>query len=81
MIFTKGNLFPGIRIKHKPAIYTAPIIFCFLLLLFSLDEFIQAVQSTAGMAIVSLIRTVMGSGDEIASVVSQHLRLYANVQT
>lgn len=30
------------------------------------------------MAIVSLIRTVMGSGDEIASVVSQHLRLYVN---
>lgn len=73
--------FPGIRIKHKPALYTAPIVFRFLLLLFSLDEFIQAVQSTAGMAIVSLIRTVMGSGDEIASVVSQHLWLYANVQT
>ncbi|KAM7408173.1 hypothetical protein PAMA_002048 [Pampus argenteus] len=33
------------------------------------EEFIQAVQSTAGMAVVLLIRSVMGSGDEIAIVV------------
>ncbi|XP_042288889.1 thyroid adenoma-associated protein isoform X2 [Thunnus maccoyii] len=33
------------------------------------EEFIQAVQSTAGMAVVLLIRSVMGSGDEVASVV------------
>ncbi|MEQ2236087.1 hypothetical protein ILYODFUR_008855, partial [Ilyodon furcidens] len=31
-------------------------------------EFIQAIQSTAGMAVVLLIRSVMGSGDEVASV-------------
>ncbi|XP_050932608.1 LOW QUALITY PROTEIN: thyroid adenoma-associated protein [Lates calcarifer] len=33
------------------------------------EEFIQSVQSTAGMAVVLLIRSVMGSGDEVASVV------------
>ncbi|XP_054654296.1 thyroid adenoma-associated protein isoform X2 [Dunckerocampus dactyliophorus] len=38
------------------------------------EEFIQAVQSTAGMAIVVLIRSVMGSGDEVASVVCSLLR-------
>lgn len=35
-----------------------------------LEEFIQAVQSTAGMAVVLLIRSVLGSGGEVASVVS-----------
>lgn len=34
------------------------------------EDFVQAVQSTSGMAIVLLIRSVMGSGDEVASVVS-----------
>ncbi|XP_043991776.1 thyroid adenoma-associated protein isoform X2 [Gambusia affinis] len=38
------------------------------------EEFIQAVQSTAGMAVVLLIRSVMGAGDEVASVVSSLLR-------
>nr|XP_057906277.1 thyroid adenoma-associated protein [Doryrhamphus excisus]XP_057906286.1 thyroid adenoma-associated protein [Doryrhamphus excisus] len=38
------------------------------------EEFIQAVQSTAGMAIVLLIRSVMGSGDEVATVVCSLLR-------
>ncbi|GAA6230826.1 thyroid adenoma-associated protein homolog [Lates japonicus] len=33
------------------------------------EEFIQSVQSTAGMAVVLLIRSVMGSVDEVASVV------------
>nr|XP_061818983.1 thyroid adenoma-associated protein isoform X1 [Nerophis lumbriciformis] len=33
------------------------------------EEFVQAVQSTAAMAIVLLIRSVMGSGDEVATVV------------
>uniref|UniRef100_A0A672GSV2 tRNA (32-2'-O)-methyltransferase regulator THADA n=1 Tax=Salarias fasciatus TaxID=181472 RepID=A0A672GSV2_SALFA len=33
------------------------------------EEFIQSVQSTAGMALVLLIRSVLGSGDDIASVV------------
>ncbi|KAK1905777.1 Thyroid adenoma-associated protein like [Dissostichus eleginoides] len=33
------------------------------------EEFIQSVQSTAGMAIVLLIRSAMGGGDEVASVV------------
>ncbi|XP_027133458.1 thyroid adenoma-associated protein [Larimichthys crocea] len=33
------------------------------------EEFIQSVQSTAGMAVVLLIRSVMGCGDEVASVV------------
>ncbi|MED6241563.1 hypothetical protein ATANTOWER_019893, partial [Ataeniobius toweri] len=37
-------------------------------------EFIQAIQSTAGMAVVLLIRSVMGSGDEVASVVCGLLR-------
>ncbi|XP_053731279.1 thyroid adenoma-associated protein isoform X2 [Synchiropus splendidus] len=37
------------------------------------EEFIQAVQSTAGMAVVLLIRTVIGSGDDVASVVSSLL--------
>uniref|UniRef100_A0A3B4B112 tRNA (32-2'-O)-methyltransferase regulator THADA n=1 Tax=Periophthalmus magnuspinnatus TaxID=409849 RepID=A0A3B4B112_9GOBI len=31
------------------------------------DEFVQSVQSTAGMAMVLLIKSVMGSGDEVAS--------------
>lgn len=39
------------------------------------DEFVQAVQSTAGMALVALIRTVMGNGDEVASVVGQSVYL------
>lgn len=38
------------------------------------DEFVQAVQSTAGMALVALIRTVMGNGDEVASVACCLLR-------
>lgn len=38
------------------------------------DEFVQVVQSTAGMALVALIRTVMGSGDEVASVACCLLR-------
>ncbi|XP_036980256.1 thyroid adenoma-associated protein isoform X2 [Acanthopagrus latus] len=33
------------------------------------EDFIQSVQSTAGMAVVLLIRSVMGCGDEVASVV------------
>ncbi|XP_076016993.1 thyroid adenoma-associated protein [Genypterus blacodes] len=33
------------------------------------EEFIQAVQSTAGMAVVLLIRSVMGAGGDVASVV------------
>ncbi|XP_060943826.1 thyroid adenoma-associated protein [Limanda limanda] len=33
------------------------------------EEFIQSVQSTAGMAVVLMIRSIMGSGDEVASVV------------
>ncbi|XP_042358035.1 thyroid adenoma-associated protein [Plectropomus leopardus] len=38
------------------------------------EEFIQSVQSTAGMAVVLLIRSVMGCGDEVASVVCSLLR-------
>ncbi|XP_029377385.1 thyroid adenoma-associated protein isoform X2 [Echeneis naucrates] len=38
------------------------------------EEFIQSVQSTAGMAVVLLIRSVMGSGDEVASVVCSLIR-------
>ncbi|XP_068183222.1 thyroid adenoma-associated protein [Antennarius striatus] len=38
------------------------------------EEFIQSVQSTAGMAVVLLIRSVMGSGDEVASVMCGLLR-------
>ncbi|KAM9847598.1 thyroid adenoma-associated protein [Aulostomus maculatus] len=38
------------------------------------EEFIQAVQSTTGMAIVLLIRSVMGSGDDVASVVCSLLQ-------
>ncbi|XP_030603636.1 thyroid adenoma-associated protein isoform X2 [Archocentrus centrarchus] len=38
------------------------------------EEFIQSVQSTAGMAVVLLIRSVMGSGDNVASVVCSLLR-------
>ncbi|XP_034537474.1 thyroid adenoma-associated protein [Notolabrus celidotus] len=37
------------------------------------EEFIQSVQSTAGMAVVLLIRSVMGYGDEVASVVNSLL--------
>uniref|UniRef100_A0AAY5KM06 tRNA (32-2'-O)-methyltransferase regulator THADA n=1 Tax=Esox lucius TaxID=8010 RepID=A0AAY5KM06_ESOLU len=32
------------------------------------EEFVQAVQSTAGMAVVLLIRSVLGCGDEVASL-------------
>ncbi|XP_029306193.1 thyroid adenoma-associated protein [Cottoperca gobio] len=38
------------------------------------EEFVQSVQSTAGMAVVLLIRSVMGGGDEVASVVCSLLR-------
>ncbi|XP_065815241.1 thyroid adenoma-associated protein isoform X1 [Labrus bergylta] len=38
------------------------------------EEFIQSVQSTAGMAVVLLFRSVMGCGDDVASVVSSLLR-------
>ncbi|XP_034080889.1 thyroid adenoma-associated protein isoform X3 [Gymnodraco acuticeps] len=38
------------------------------------EDFIQSVQSTAGMAIVLLIRSAMGGGDEVASVVCSLLR-------
>ncbi|XP_041722121.2 thyroid adenoma-associated protein [Coregonus clupeaformis] len=34
------------------------------------EEFLQSVQSTAGMAVVLLTRSVMGSGDQMAEVVS-----------
>ncbi|CAJ1066908.1 thyroid adenoma-associated protein [Xyrichtys novacula] len=37
------------------------------------EEFIQSVQSTAGMAVVLLVRSVMGCGDEVAYVVSSLL--------
>uniref|UniRef100_UPI0037E7F30F thyroid adenoma-associated protein n=1 Tax=Semicossyphus pulcher TaxID=241346 RepID=UPI0037E7F30F len=37
------------------------------------EEFVQSVQSTAGMAVVLLIRSVMGCGDDVASVVSSLL--------
>ncbi|MEQ2208479.1 hypothetical protein XENOCAPTIV_001903, partial [Xenoophorus captivus] len=40
---------------------------CYIRILLD-GEFIQAIQSTAGMAVVLLIRSVMGSGDEVASV-------------
>ncbi|XP_070833382.1 thyroid adenoma-associated protein [Chaetodon trifascialis] len=38
------------------------------------EEFIQAVQSTAGMAVVLLIRSAMGCGDEVATVVCSLLQ-------
>ncbi|KAG7511599.1 thyroid adenoma-associated protein [Solea senegalensis] len=38
------------------------------------EEFIQSVQSTAAMAVVLLIRSVMGSGEEIASLVCSLLQ-------
>ncbi|XP_059214737.1 thyroid adenoma-associated protein [Centropristis striata] len=38
------------------------------------EEFVQSVQSTAGMAVVLLSRSVMGCGDEVASVVCSLLR-------
>ncbi|KAM3606743.1 uncharacterized protein V6R79_022453 [Siganus canaliculatus] len=38
------------------------------------EEFIQSVQSTAGMAVVLLIRSVMGCGDHVATVVCSLLR-------
>lgn len=50
--------------------YTHSHFFPPLVLLLFLEEFIQSVQSTAGMAVVLLIRSVMGCGDEVASVVS-----------
>lgn len=45
------------------------------------EEFVQAVQSTAGMAIVLLIKSVMGNGDSIAvmvSCISSYCALVAN---
>ncbi|XP_019737575.1 thyroid adenoma-associated protein [Hippocampus comes] len=42
------------------------------------EDFVQAVQSTSGMAIVLLIRSVMGSGDEVAFVVCSLLRSSVN---
>ncbi|XP_072533812.1 thyroid adenoma-associated protein [Salminus brasiliensis] len=38
------------------------------------EEFIQSVQSTAGMAVVLLIRSVMGNGDDTADTVAGLLR-------
>nr|XP_020479792.1 thyroid adenoma-associated protein isoform X2 [Monopterus albus] len=43
------------------------------------EDFIQSVQSMAGMAVVLLIRSVMGYGDEVASVVCCLLRSSAQV--
>lgn len=37
---------------------------------FCVEEFIQCVQTTAGMAVVLMIKCVMGCGDEVAAVVS-----------
>ncbi|XP_030626930.1 thyroid adenoma-associated protein [Chanos chanos] len=37
------------------------------------EEFIQSVQSTAGMAVVLLMRTVMGNGDDVAIMVANLL--------
>lgn len=34
------------------------------------EEFVQAVQSTAGMAVVLLIKSVMGNGDCVTVTVS-----------
>ncbi|XP_053476778.1 thyroid adenoma-associated protein [Ictalurus furcatus] len=38
------------------------------------EEFVQAVQSTAGMAVVLLIKSVMGNGDSIAVIVAGMLQ-------
>ncbi|KAL6487447.1 hypothetical protein MHYP_G00040730 [Metynnis hypsauchen] len=46
---------------------------CYTLILTD-EEFIQAVQSTAGMAVVLLIRSVMGNGDDTADTVESLLQ-------
>ncbi|XP_017296045.1 thyroid adenoma-associated protein isoform X2 [Kryptolebias marmoratus] len=38
------------------------------------EDFVQSVQSTAGMAVVLLVRSVLVSGDQVASVVCSLLR-------
>lgn len=48
---------------------------CFL---FHAEEFVQAVQSTAGMAVVLLIKSVMGNGDSVAVMVSAVFPAIAN---
>ena len=53
-------------------VYMLLLFFFFVLLS---EEFIQSVQSTAGMAVVLLVRSVMGCGDEVASVVSKEFRV------
>lgn len=35
-----------------------------------LEEFVQAIQSTAGMAVVLLTRSMLGNGEQVAKVVS-----------
>jgi len=36
------------------------------------EEFLQTVQSTAGMAVVLLIRSIMVNGDDVPVIVSEH---------
>ncbi len=52
--------------------------FCIILKLFShLEEFVQTVQSTAGMAVVLLIRSIMGNGDDVPVIVSEKQDAYS----
>ncbi|XP_039994968.1 thyroid adenoma-associated protein isoform X2 [Xiphias gladius] len=53
---------------HKMEETLSSLLSCYIHILTD-EEFIQSVQSTAGMAVVLLIRSIMGSGDEVASVV------------
>lgn len=48
------------------------IIFKFLPFLPHPEEFLQTVQSTAGMAVVLFIRSIMGNGDDVPVIVSEH---------
>ncbi len=53
------------------------IYFCIILKFFShLEEFVQTVQSTAGMAVVLLIRSIMGNGDDVPVIVSEKQEAY-----
>lgn len=52
--------------------------FCIILKFFSdLEEFLQTVQSTAGMAVVLLIRSIMGNGDDVPVIVSEKQEAYS----
>ncbi|XP_061646816.1 thyroid adenoma-associated protein isoform X1 [Phyllopteryx taeniolatus] len=69
----QGSISSALRIHQTLKDTLSSLLDCYIRIIID-EEFLQAVQSTSGMAVVLLIRSVMGSGDEVASVVCSLLR-------